>query len=170
MLPAATLLPGTQVAIERYLVAGRRELRQAVRGFLAWLRGPAAREATAAEAQRRFTFLRLKFNAVLTQFDLFADVITQRSENETGVWLSGLDVVAADALALPGGTTSRRRSSAISIAASAPPSGARARACRAAARIRWRSSACRASAWSAPASPPRWCTRSGTRPRRCSIS
>jgi hypothetical protein len=46
--------------------------------------------------------LRLKFNVVLTQFDMFSDVITQRSENETGVWLSGLDVVSADALALPG--------------------------------------------------------------------
>ena len=34
------------------------------------------------------------------QFDLFNDVITQRSENETGVWLSGLDVVSADALQL----------------------------------------------------------------------
>ena len=33
---------------------------------------------------------------------MFADVITQRSETETGVWLSGLDVVAGDALALPG--------------------------------------------------------------------
>jgi hypothetical protein len=30
-------------------------------------------------------------------------VMTQRSEHETGVWLAGLDVVAADALALPGG-------------------------------------------------------------------
>jgi hypothetical protein len=48
-------------------------------------------------------FLRLRFNAVLNQFDLFNDVVTQRSEHETGVWLSGLDVVSADALALPGG-------------------------------------------------------------------
>ena len=46
--------------------------------------------------------LRLRFNVVLTQFDLFSDVITQRSENETGVWLGGLDVVSADALELPG--------------------------------------------------------------------
>jgi hypothetical protein len=38
---------------------------------------------------------------VLTQFDLFNDVITQRSESETGVWLSGLDIVAADALDIP---------------------------------------------------------------------
>jgi hypothetical protein len=103
MLPAAALLPATQDAIERHLVVGRRQLRRAVRDFLAWLDGPAAREATAALAQRRFTFLKLRFNAVITQFDLFNDVISQRSENETGVWLSGLDVVSADALALPGG-------------------------------------------------------------------
>jgi len=103
MLPAATLLPAAQDGIERYLVVGRRQLRASVRGFLEWLRGPAARQATAAYAQRRFTFLKLRFNAVITQFDLFNDVISQRSENETGVWLSGLDVVSADALTLPGG-------------------------------------------------------------------
>jgi len=44
--------------------------------------------------------LRLRFNAVLTQFDLFENVITQRSESHTGVWLSGLDVASADALHL----------------------------------------------------------------------
>ena len=103
MLPAASLLPPAQSAIERYLVLGRRQLRKSVRGFLEWLRGPAARESTAAYAQRRFTFLKLRFNAVITQFDLFNDAITQRSEHETGVWLSGLDVVSADALRLPGG-------------------------------------------------------------------
>jgi hypothetical protein len=67
-----------------------------------WLHRAESDDATAAEAQRRFTILRLKFNIVLIQFDTFADVITQRSEHETGAWLSGLDVVAADALALPG--------------------------------------------------------------------
>ncbi|MDL9999033.1 hypothetical protein QTI24_10505 [Variovorax sp. J22P240] len=102
MLPAAALQPGAQAATERYLVAGRREMRAMVLGFLAWLHGAPARRASAAEAQRRFTILRLKFNAVLTQFDLFNDVISQRSEHDTGVWLCGLDIVAADALALPG--------------------------------------------------------------------
>lgn len=102
MLPAAALQPGAQAATERYLVAGRREMRAMVLGFLAWLRGAPSQHATAADAQRRFTILRLKFNAVLTQFDMFNDVISQRSEHDTGVWLCGLDVVAADALALPG--------------------------------------------------------------------
>lgn len=100
MLLAASLLPPAQIAIERYLAKGRHELRTRIKAFQGWLRGE-GRNSTPEEAQRRFTFLRLRFNAVLTQLDLFSDVVTQRSENENGVWLSGLDVVSADALALP---------------------------------------------------------------------
>ncbi|MFD0466264.1 hypothetical protein ACFQY9_34730 [Microvirga aerilata] len=101
MVPAASLPINAQGATERYLVEGRRELRDMVLGFIAWLRGPGGSQATPAQAQRRFSILRLKFNAVLTQFDMFADVISQRSEHDTGVFLSGLDVVASDALTLP---------------------------------------------------------------------
>lgn len=100
MLPAASLLPPAQIAIERFLAKGRQELKKNVAEFQGWLTGDGA-AATPEEAQKRFTFLRLRFNAVLTQLDLFGDVITQRSENENGVWLSGLDVVSADALAMP---------------------------------------------------------------------
>lgn len=102
MLPAASLLPATQTGIERYLMQGRRELRSLIQRYIAWLRGPFGRRATPAHAQRLFSLLRLRFNAVLTQFDLFNDALTQRSENEIGVWLSGLEVVSADALAIPG--------------------------------------------------------------------
>lgn len=102
MVPAAAISLAAQTAIERYLAKGRRELRGLIHGYLRWLHGPEGRRATPTEVQRRFTFLRLRFNTVLTQFDIFADALTQRSEHENGVWLSGLDVVAADALALPG--------------------------------------------------------------------
>ena len=102
MVPAAAISPAAQLGIDRFLDVGRRRLREQVNAFVAWLRGPAGRRADPALAQRRFSFLRLRFNAVLTQFDTFADAITQRSEHETGTWLAGLDVVAADALALPG--------------------------------------------------------------------
>jgi len=101
MLLAASLLPATQIAIERFLANGRRELKERIQDFLGWLKGEGQR-ASAADAQRRFVFLRLRFNAVLSQLDLFNQVITQRSESENGVWMSGLDVVSADALALPG--------------------------------------------------------------------
>jgi hypothetical protein len=102
MLPAAALSPAALIAIERLLVTGRYELREQVHGFLRWLRG-AGRGAPPNEIQRRFTLVRMRFNNALSQFDSFSELITQRSESETGVWLSGLDVFAADALALPGG-------------------------------------------------------------------
>jgi hypothetical protein len=70
--------------------------------YLAWL-GSARRVPTAAQAQRRFNVLRLRFNTIIRHFDVFASVLGQRSEHETGVWVAGLDDVAADALALPGG-------------------------------------------------------------------
>jgi hypothetical protein len=101
MLPAAALSTPAQVAVERYLADGRRELRRRIRDFRGRLRRAAATGITPAEGQRLFTILRLRFNTLLSQFDLFADVITQRSEHESGVWLAGLEAVAADALALP---------------------------------------------------------------------
>ena len=76
MLPAAALLPAAEVAIDRFLLAGRRELRRMIRRYLAWLRREGD-EATAEEAQRRFAILRLRFNTVLTQFDMFADPYTK---------------------------------------------------------------------------------------------
>ncbi|WLB86885.1 hypothetical protein QIH91_29200 [Bradyrhizobium japonicum USDA 135] len=101
MVLAASLLPTAQLAIERFLANGRSELKRRVHSYIRWLRGP-GRLASPAVAQQRFVFLRLRFNAILTQVDLFDQVIAQRGENELGVWLSGLDAVSADALALPG--------------------------------------------------------------------
>jgi hypothetical protein len=101
-VPAAAVSLQAQAAIEDVLSRGRRELRERVSEFLDWLKSTVGRIATAADAQRRFALLRLRFNAVLTQVDLFSDALVQRSEHEFGTWLGGLDVVAADALALPG--------------------------------------------------------------------
>ena len=100
MVLAASLLPAAQIAIERFLTKGRRELRERIQSYLSWLHGE-GKQAHPDEIQRRFVFLKLRFNAVLAQLELFYQVISQRSESEQGVWISGLDVVAADALALP---------------------------------------------------------------------
>src|ERR1700760_2799886 len=102
MLPAAALSPAAQTGIEQYLMRGRRELRGRIHRYIRWLQGPGA-GAPPEKIQRQFTLLRLQFNLALSQLDLFSDVVTQRSENETGVWLSGLDIAAQDALSLPGG-------------------------------------------------------------------
>ena len=101
MLPAAAISRPSQLAIETFLSNGRRELRRRIGDFRRWLRLAARQSVTPAEAQRVFTMLRLRFNTLLSQFDLFADVITQRSEHESGVWLAGLEAFASDALALP---------------------------------------------------------------------
>jgi hypothetical protein len=100
MVPAAGLQPQALIAIERLLLGGRRELLDAGLNYLSWLRGP-GRFAEPAEMQRRLVVQRLRFNDLLAQWDTFAAAITQRSEAGTGVWLSGLDVIAADALKLP---------------------------------------------------------------------
>lgn len=97
MVLAAALPRDAQLMIERFLHTGRNELRRQIGAFLDWLHNE-GRYATAAEQQRRFVLIRLQFNVVLAQFDLFTEVVTQRSEHSTGVWLSGLDILAQDAL------------------------------------------------------------------------
>jgi hypothetical protein len=99
MLPAAAISPGAQMAIERYLRDGRQDFRRHVAEFTSWLDGP-GQMTSPSEMQRRYTSIRLRFNEVLSDYDLFSDVITQRSEHEIGVWLAGLDALAADALRL----------------------------------------------------------------------
>jgi hypothetical protein len=101
LVPAAAISPAALSAIECYLIKGRQVVGGQVREFLAWLHDQ-GREARPEEQQRRFTAVRLAFNTALSQMDLFSEVITQRSEHEIGVWLSGLDVAAAEALLLPG--------------------------------------------------------------------
>ena len=99
MVLAAALPRDAQLLIERFLHSGRNELRQQLADFLDWLHGD-GQVASPAEQQRRFVLIRLQFNVVLAQFDLFTEVVTQRSEHATGVWLSGLDILAQDALRL----------------------------------------------------------------------
>jgi hypothetical protein len=103
MVLAASVPIPAQAAIEAYLASGRRKLARMINGFIQWLRGGGAQRIPISRVQRRFTYLRLRFNAVLTQFDIFSAVMTQRSRSEIGVWLSGLDVASADAISIPGG-------------------------------------------------------------------
>lgn len=97
MVLAAALPYRAHRCIERFLHRGRGQLRARVHDYLRWLTG-SGRQAPASEQQRRFVRVRMEFNDVLSQFDLFTEVLTQRSEHGTGVWLSGLDVLATDAL------------------------------------------------------------------------
>jgi hypothetical protein len=102
MVTAAAISPAAQTAVESHMSMARRRLRSMVNQFMQWLHRPDSEDPAPREAQRRFTLLRLRFNSIICQFDIFADVLAQRSEHETGVWVAGLDDVAADALELPG--------------------------------------------------------------------
>lgn len=97
MVLAAALPPRAQWRIEKFLHTGRNDLRRQIDEFLGWLHAD-GRHASPEEQQKRFVRIRLQFNVVLSQFDLFTEVVTQRSEHSTGVWLSGLDALAQDAL------------------------------------------------------------------------
>lgn len=102
IVPAAALPPVLLSRIDKYLIIGRRKVHQMVLRFIRWLHSPEGQSTSPQVAQRRFTMLRLRFNVTLAQFDIFADALTQRSEQGTGVLLAGLDAAAADALSLTG--------------------------------------------------------------------
>src|SRR5262245_20974893 len=102
MIPAAALPPALLSAIDRYLLAGRRKLRQTAYSFIGRLLSPAGQSAPLEDSHRQFRMLRLRFNVALSQFEIFAAALTQRSEYENGILLAGLDIVAADALSLNG--------------------------------------------------------------------
>lgn len=101
MVAAADISPSAQNAIDLFLTKGQQELRGIVSEYIRWLCEQDEVGIVVENAQKKFVFLKLRFNDVISQFDTFSDVLIQRSEHKTGVWLSGLDVVAADALSLP---------------------------------------------------------------------
>lgn len=102
MVPAAALPPASLSAIDRYLIDGRQKVHRMVSKFISWLRSAEGQSASPEVAQRHFSMLRMRFNVTLSHLDIFAAVLTQRSEQETGIWLAGLDIVAAEALSLKG--------------------------------------------------------------------
>ncbi len=99
-VPAANISKEALNAIHHLLKGGVGDMNQKIQLFLRWMRRP----RRADKAQRQFALLKLKFNALLDQLDIFADVLTQRGEHETGVWIGGLDVVAENALKIRGGS------------------------------------------------------------------
>ena len=98
MVPAANIDRNGIRLVDRYLTDIHRNLRSLILGFIAWVEGAEGRRASPADLQRRFTVLRLRYQLLVTHFDIFADALTQRSEHGYGVWLGGLDVAARDAV------------------------------------------------------------------------
>jgi hypothetical protein len=102
MVVAANIPDEALKGITDLIVSGNKELKKRVRDYVEWVRHPKSQYVSAEEAQRRFALLKLRFNDLLDELDIFADVTSQRSEHDTGVWVAGLDALAADALELKG--------------------------------------------------------------------
>ncbi len=96
MVAAANITKSAQRGIHQLLKSGVREVGQKIDQFIHWV----SHGVKPVKAQRQFALLKLKFNAFLDQVDIFADVLTQRGEHETGIWIAGLDALATDALKL----------------------------------------------------------------------
>ena len=102
MVLAAAVSAPAQAAINAHLAHVAFDLRRKLLDFVRWLKGPESRGVSSAKTQARYVLLKLRFNNLLDQVDIFADVLGQRSEHGTGTWVAGLDVLAEDALVLAG--------------------------------------------------------------------
>lgn len=102
MVMAAGIPDKAMESITDLIVASNKDLKRNVSKFITWVKHPGAARIPIDVFQSRFALLKLRFNNLLDQLDIFADVTSQRSEHETGIWVAGLDVLAADALKLKG--------------------------------------------------------------------
>ncbi|NUN12984.1 MAG: hypothetical protein HUU55_05045 [Myxococcales bacterium] len=98
MVSAARISQESQMAIDSHLACSKTELLRDLTRYQGWFEGEVGRMVCPSEAQRKLNFLRLKFQALLSELDIFADVVSQRSEHDFGVWVAGLDALAEDGL------------------------------------------------------------------------
>jgi hypothetical protein len=80
------------------LEKGKKGLYDAVSKYIQKVKQAKQHNIDITALQTSFTILKLKYNSILDQLDIFADVLAQRGEHEVGIWLSGLDVLAEDGL------------------------------------------------------------------------
>ncbi len=86
--------------IGKLLDKGKTNLCNSINRYISFLNSKKGSESGEENLQNKFSAMKLRYNQILDQLDIFADVLSQRSEHETGVWLSGLDALAEDGLRL----------------------------------------------------------------------
>ena len=102
MVKAASVSDKALKEITALLEKGKAELRQNVHRFIRITQ--AAKHASNRTQidmdafQSGFSILKMRFNNILGDLDIFAAVLTQRAEYDVGVWTSALDVLAKDGL------------------------------------------------------------------------
>ncbi len=95
---AAEIDQEAQKGIHQLLARSKQELNLQIKGFTFWLERRADNKVKPKKMQAVFSLLKLRFNALLDKLDIFADVLNQRAEQDTGVRLAGLDALAKDSL------------------------------------------------------------------------
>lgn len=98
MVPAASVSADALNSITEMLNESHKQLNQNISRFKADIMKSVPENFNPQQWQERFTLLKLRFNNILNQLDIYADVLSQRAEHGTGVWVAGLDALAADAL------------------------------------------------------------------------
>jgi hypothetical protein len=96
MVTAAAIPYQAQKGIYELIREGKKRLGHKVRLFIKKMK--TAGKLPIEKCQAAYSVLKLQFNALLDEFEVFADVVAQRSEHNTGVWIAGLDTLAEDAL------------------------------------------------------------------------
>ena len=100
MVTAASIPYDAQKNIYELMKAGKNLLADKARGFI--LKMKSTNGIPFEKCQSAYSVLKLQFNSLLDQFDIFADVVSQRGENETGIWVAGLDILAKDSILTEG--------------------------------------------------------------------
>lgn len=98
MVPAASVSADALNSITEMLNESHKQLNQNIGKFKSEIIQADPGSFIPQKWQERYTILKLRFNSILNQLDIFADVLSQRAEHGTGVWVAGLDALAADAL------------------------------------------------------------------------
>ncbi|RBL91161.1 hypothetical protein [Chitinophaga flava] len=97
MVIAAAVPYIAQKEIYTLMTVGKAHLTERV---LSFIKNVKTKNTSIERCQAAYAVLKLRFNSLLDQFDIFCDVVSQRGENETGIWIAGLDVLARDALVM----------------------------------------------------------------------
>ena len=102
MVRAASVSDKALKEITALLEKGKAGLRQNVHHFIritqAAKRASNQTKIDMDAFQSGFSILKLRFNNILGDLDIFAAVLTQRAEYDVGIWTSALDVLAKDGL------------------------------------------------------------------------
>jgi hypothetical protein len=98
MVKSAAVSDAAFAGVNLHLEEKRNKLMRSVLSFLRYTESHRNTAINVSTLQNRFAALKLRFNNILDQLDIYADALAQRSEPETGTWLRGLDLLAHDGL------------------------------------------------------------------------